>query len=126
MVKPVVYLLLALVVLFSISVHTKPCREQHLKEVAACIMEAFRNDELLGTRINGKVLHEIEDRRLVQEMLDKMLHVDDCMLFSLCKIRTGNDDYLLSIGVLGGVIVLQKKAVAEKVLIKLRERRIVD
>ena len=30
------------------------------------------------------------------------------------------------VGVLGGVIVLQKKAVAEKVLIKLRERRIVD
>lgn len=126
MVKPVVYLLLALVVLFSISVHTKPSREQHLKEVTACIMEAFRNDELLGTRINGKVLHEIEDRRLVQEMLDKMIRVDDCMLLSLCKVRTGDDDYLLSIGVLGGVIVLQKKAVAEKVLIKLRERRIVD
>lgn len=126
MVKPVVYLLLALVVLFSISVHTKPSREQHLKEVTACIMEAFRNDELLGTRINGKVLHEIEDRRLVQEMLDKMIRVDDCMLLTLCKVRTGDDDYLLSIGVLGGVIVLQKKAVAEKVLIKLRERRIVD
>lgn len=126
MVKPVVYLLLALVVLFSISVHTKPSREQHLKEVTACIMEAFRNDELLGTRINGKVLHEIEDRRLVQEMLDKMISVDDCMLLTLCKVRTGDDDYLLSIGVLGGVIVLQRKAVAEKVLIKLRERRIVD
>lgn len=126
MIKIFLYPLLALLVLVSICLHTKPEPERHVQEVGAHVTNALRNCSVAGISIPGEIMDRIESDSLVTGMLEKNVVVDDFLLFSLGKVVTSNDRYFLSIGILDRIVILPKEEIAEMLFLKLREKKIID
>ncbi len=126
MLKLILYPLLALAVLVSICMHTKPAPERHVQEVSAHVAGTLRNYSKDGVSIPGSVIARIEGDSLVHRILEKTVTVDDYALMSLCKVVTPSDEYILSVGILGRIIILPKEEIAEMIFIRLRENKIID
>lgn len=126
MIKQVIYLLLVLVVLVSVCMHTKPGKEEHVDEVTACVTEGLRSGSFSQTGITDEKMSRIESEQMLRPMIEKMILFDEYVLFSLCKVKGADDEYLLSIGVLDNVFVLSKEGMTEKIFLNLRQKKIID
>ena len=126
MAKPVISLLLAVAVVLSLCMHFVPGRQHHVDEVAACVTDALRNDSYSLAAISGAAMSRLEAGDMVRAMVEKMAIFDDYAVFSLCKVKGADDEYMLSVGVLGNVIVFAKEGMTEKVFLELRKKKIID
>lgn len=126
MVKQVIYLLLALAVAVSVCMHTIPGRDRHVEEVTACVTDGLRDNSFLSVPIPDKVFERIEEEQAVRSIVLKMIFYEEYAFFSLCKVKGTDDEYLLSIGMLGDVYVLSKEGMTEKVFLALRQKKIID
>lgn len=126
MAKPVISLLLAVAVVLSLCMHFVPGRQHHVDEVAACVTDALRNDSYSLAAISGAAMSRLEAGYMVRAMVEKMTLFEDYAVFSMCKVKGADDEYMLSIGVLDNVFVLAKKGMTEKIFLDLRQKKIID
>ena len=120
------YSLLTIVVFLSICTRTVPCKEEHMKEIEAQVSQCFRNGSMYGVTVPDGVIEMIEKEGLASGILRQMVVVEEHGFLSIGKIVTTNDEYLLSLGILGNVIVLPKEGISEKMFLILREKKIID
>ena len=126
MARQVIYLLLAVVVLLSLSMHTLPGKQQHVDEVAACVLDGLRNDRYSLAVIPDERMERIEDGQMVHAIVDRMALFYDYAVLSLCKVKGADGEYMLSVGVLDNVFVLAKEGMTEKIFLDLRQKKIID
>ena len=126
MAKFLITLLLAVAVVVSVCMHAVPDKQQHVDEVVACVLDGLRNGSYSLAVIPDKTMATIEAGQMVHAMVEKMTIFDDYAVFSLCKVKGADDEYMLSVGVLGNVFVIAKEGMTEKVFLELRKKKIID
>lgn len=126
MIKFILYPLLAILVLLSMCVHTIPDKEAHMQEMTSQVSHILKEGNIYGVKIPDSVIKRIEEEEHVSLMLQKLLVVEEHELLSLGKIVTAGNEYIVSVGILGNVIVLPKEEIAEKMFLKLREKKIIE
>ena len=106
--------------------HAKPERDAHLREVSASVIESLKVSPPAGIVIPEQLIARMENDSIVTTMLDRMFVVDDYVAFTAGKIVVGENEYVLSLGVLDNVFVLSQDDMAEKIVYRLREKKILD
>ena len=117
MIRLFVYVLIFITVLVSVCIHTKPDREEHLRELSSSLLE---NIDAVSP-VKG-----VDADEFVAEVLDKLFVVEEYVALTVGSIVYGGEKYVISVGVLGNVFTLSKDDVTERVVRRLRERGIVD
>lgn len=126
MIKLILYPLLAILVLLSMCMHTIPDKEAHMQEITAQVNHFLKEGNIYGVKIPDSVIEKIEEEEYVSLMLRKLVLVEEYELLSLGKIVTSDNEYIISVGMLGNVIVLPKEEISEKIFLKLREKKIIE
>lgn len=126
MIRALICCLLTLAVVISVCMHTKPERDTHLREVSASVIESLKVSPPAGIVIPEQLIARMENDSIVTTMLDRMFVVEDYVAFTAGKIVVGGNEYVLSIGVLDNVFVLSQDDMAEKIVYRLREKKILD
>ena len=126
MIRALICCLLTLAVVISVCMHAKPERDAHLREVSASVIESLKVSPPAGIVIPEQLIARMENDSIVTTMLDRMFVVDDYVAFTAGKIVVGENEYMLSIGVLDNVFVLSQDDMAEKIVYRLREKKILD
>lgn len=126
MIRVLLCCLLTLAVVVSVCMHTKPERDIHLREVSASVIESLTVSPPAGIVIPEQLIARMENDSIVTTMLDMMFVVEDYVAFTAGKIVVGENEYVLSLGVLDNVFVLSQDDMAEKIVYRLREKKILD
>ncbi len=126
MIKFILYPLLAILVLVSMCMHTIPDREMHMQEIEVQVSHILKEGSIYGVKIPDNIIAKIQEEEHISVMLRQQVVVEEHQLLSLGKIVTSDNEYILSVGILGNVIVLPKEGISEKVFLKLREKKIID
>lgn len=107
--------LIGLCCLLALMVFTCPSSDQHketLSEtVAETVTDASQNDSLTDNETINNVMRTIASnftRKVVQTAVNNLLSVDNYVLFSVGKVHYANEQYVVSVGLLGHVFTVDK------------------
>ena len=101
--KWIFYLCVFLVVFGLICAKTLPDKEEHLHAVSLAMISEIEQGNVLPGITDTKLSDMVTDETFVDECLANMLVVEDYGVVTIGKIRWMNNEYVVSLGILGKV-----------------------
>lgn len=108
--------LIAVCCLLALMVFTCPSSDQHKETLSETIAETVtdvsQNDSLTDNETINNVMRTIANnftRKVVQTAVNNLLSVDNYVLFSVGKVHYANEQYVVSVGLLGHVFTVDKE-----------------
>lgn len=126
MIRLLTYALLFVAVLISISMHTKPDRETHLRELSSALLANINAVVPEGIDVPEETVEKLRADSVVAKMLDRMFVLDDYVAVTVGSVVAGDNKYVISVGAFDNVFALSQAGVTEKIVYKLREKGFVD
>ncbi len=108
-----IYFILFVAVVSVICIATKPEKEIHVQKLSSVVAEAIASEaEEYG--IPTDEINTPAGNEYISSTIGKMLTVEDYGLFTLGKVRFGNKEYTVSVGVFGTVLTFSSEMLADK------------
>lgn len=109
-------LLIGVCCLIALLVFTCPSTDQHKETLAETVTEAVteasQSDSLTDNDAINNVMQTIANnftRKVIHTAVNNLLSVDNYVLFSLGKVHYANEQYVVSVGLLGHVFTVDKE-----------------
>lgn len=100
------YLCVFLIVLGVICAKTLPGKEAHVRAVSAAVISEIEKGNVLPGIADAKLSDMATDEAFVDECLANMLVIESYGVVTIGKIRWMNNEYVVSLGVLGKVFTI--------------------
>ncbi|MBR3977818.1 MAG: hypothetical protein IKJ95_08365 [Bacteroidaceae bacterium] len=123
--KPILYVLVFLLLIAAVCVHTRPPKEDHIKKMSSVINEAMQDEASLYGAFPAMIASEIEKMRLVDELLDRIVVVEDYGVATVGKVYFNGEEYMISLGVMDNVITFSKEQLKEAVVYMLKNGNLI-
>ena len=101
--KWIFYLSVFLVVLGFVCAKTLPDKEAHVRAVSAAVISEIEKGNVLPGIADTKLSDMATDEAFVDECLANMLVIESYGVVTIGKIRWMNNEYVVSLGILGKV-----------------------
>ena len=106
------YLIVFILVGGFVCTKTKPDKAKHVKTVSEVVVNEIKNGNLFPGVMETPFAEVAANQDVVRLLLDKMLVVESYGVFTLGKVRWGDKEYVMSLGILGKVFTFADAKVA--------------
>lgn len=121
-IKYLFYLIVFLLVGGFICAKTNPDRDEHVKTLTTTLVDEIKSGNILPGVTETKLAGVVTSHSSVGFMVDKKLVIDDYAVFSIGKIQWIDEDYVVSLGILGKVFTFSDARVAEDYIHSLEQQ----
>lgn len=120
--KWIFYLCVFLVVLAVICAKTLPDKEAHVRAVSSALISEIEKGNVLPGIADTKLSDMATDEAFVDECLANMLVIESYGVVTIGKIRWMNNEYVVSLGVLGKVFTIVDAKAAKDYISSLEDK----
>lgn len=120
--KSFLYLIIFLLVAGLVCAMTNPDRDEHKETLTTALVDEIKSGNILPGVAETKYAGAVTNHNSVGYMVDKKLVIDDYTLFSIGKIQWIDEEYVVSLGILGKVFTFSDARVAEDYIHSLEQQ----
>ena len=120
--KSFMYLIIFLLVGGFICAKTRPEKSDHIETLTETLLDEVKSGNILSGVTESQLSTVADNIDVVHDFVGKMLHIDNYVVFTIGKVKWLDEEYVVSLGILGKVFTFTDAKVAKKYMESIKNK----